>query len=112
MIGEELIEEKPVTLSETLEILKKRKKKGELEFGQRLTYDYTQKFSKLSDKKSRELVDKLLEIEKIREHQAVTLANLMPETKDDVRLIFSKERTSLTDELIEQILNIINEYQK
>lgn len=112
MIGEELIEEKPITLSEALEILEKRKEKGELEFGQRVAYDYTQKFTKLSPDKSCELVDNLLKIEKVRDYQAVTLANLMPETKDGVRLVFAKERTSLTEDLIEQILSIINEYRK
>ncbi|MBS3814986.1 MAG: DNA-directed RNA polymerase subunit F [Hadesarchaea archaeon] len=112
MIGKELIDETPVTLSKTLAILKERKEEGELEFGQRLTYDYAQKFVKMNEEKAEELVEGLMDIEKVRKHQAVTIANLMPETKDDIRLIFAKERTSLTDELIEEILSVIDEYRK
>lgn len=48
------------------------------------------------------MMKELLEIEKIRKHQAVILANNMPETKQDIRLIFAKERTSLQEETIEK----------
>lgn len=111
MIGEEIIEETPITFSETLEILEERKEEKELEFEQRLAYDYVQKFSKLSSKKAKELVNELMEIEKIRNHQAIILVNNMPETKQDIRLIFAKERTSLNDETIEKILEIIEKYK-
>lgn len=111
MIGEEVTEETPVTFSESLEILEERKKEKELEFEQRLAYDYVQKFSELSAKEAKELVDELLEIDKIRKHQAIVLVNNMPGTKQDIRLIFAKERTSLNDETIEEILEIIEKYK-
>lgn len=112
MIGKEVVEESPVTLAKVLEILRKRKKKGELGFGQRMAYDYAQKFASLSVKKAEKLVDDLIDTEKVMEHQAAVLANLMPETRSDVRLIFAKERTSLTDEDIDEILEIIDGYRE
>lgn len=111
MIGDEVQKEEPVSFSEALEILKDRKKEKELEFEQRLAYDYVQKFSQLSPKKTKEMMKELLEIEKIRKHQAVILANNMPETKQDIRLIFAKERTSLQEETIEKILDTIDSYR-
>lgn len=112
MIGKGVKKEKPVTLAEAYEILKERKKEGELEYGQSLTYDYTQKFASLDSKKVRELIKELLGIEKVREHQAVFLADMMPETEEDVRLIFAKERTSLSDDDVKQILEIVGKYRK
>lgn len=112
MIGDEVKEETPITFPEALEMLGDRKEEKELEFEQRLAYDYLQKFSLLPLEKAKELIQDLLEIEKIRKHQAVILANNMPEIKQDIRLIFSKERTSLREEAIEKILEIIEEYRE
>ncbi|MFW5913329.1 MAG: RNA polymerase Rpb4 family protein [Candidatus Hadarchaeota archaeon] len=112
MIGDEVRERRPVTFSESLEILKNKKEEKELEFEQRLAYDYVQKFSQLSTEKTKELLSDLLEIEKIRDHQAVILANNMPETKEDIDLIFAKERTSLREETVDQILDIVDKYRE
>lgn len=112
MIGDEVESRRPVTFSESLEILEKKKEEKELEFEQRLAYDYVQKFSQLPAEKAKELVKELLEIEKIRDHQAVILTNNMPEEKEDIRLIFAKERTSLREETIDQILEIIDKYRE
>ncbi len=111
MIGDEIIEEKPISFAETLDILEDKKKGEELEFEQRLAYDFVQKFSQLSVEKTEEMMEELLEIPKIRKHQAVILANNMPETKEDIRLIFAKERTTLREETVEDILEIINNYR-
>lgn len=111
MIGDEIKEKNPITFAEALEILKEKEDEKELEFEQRLAYDFVQKFSPLSPEKTEKLVKDLLDIEKVREHQAVILANNMPETKEDINLIFSKERTSLREETIERILDIINNYR-
>ncbi len=111
MIGDEVVEETPISFAETLEILEEKKEGEELEFEQRLAYDFVQKFSQLPIDKTKEMMDELLEIPKIRKHQAVILANNMPETKEDVRLIFAKERTTLREETVEKILEIINNYR-
>lgn len=111
MIGDEINEENPITFAETLEILEEKKKDEELEFEQRLAYDFVQKFSQLSAEKTKELIEELLDIPKVRNHQAVILANNMPETKEDIRLIFAKERTSLREETVEEILEIIEKYR-
>ena len=69
MIGKGVSKEKSATLAEVLEILEKQKKMGELEYGQRLTYDYAQKFAKLDAKKARELMGELLKLGNIREQR-------------------------------------------
>ena len=111
-MGKEVTDEKPVPLAKVLEILEKQKKRGELEYKQRLTYDYSQKFAELDVKKVEELIGELLKLEKIRGHQAVALVDLMPERKEDIELIFAKERTRLEEEDIKKILELINKYRK
>jgi len=111
MIGDELLDESPVSFSKTLEILEEKKENEGLEFEQRLAYDFVQKFTQLSAEESKEMIDELLEIPKIRDHQAVILANNMPKTKEDIELIFAKERTTLREDTIEEILDIIDDYQ-
>ena len=101
-----------MTLAEVFELLEKQKKRGELEYGQRLTYDYTQKFAKLDAKKARELMEELLKLGNIREHQAVALVDLMPETEEDVQLIFAKERTRLGEGDIKKLLELIKKYRE
>lgn len=112
MIGKEVTDEKSVALAKVLEILKKQKKRGELEYKQRLTYDYAQKFAELNIKKAGELIGELLKLEKIRTHQAIALVDLMPERKEDVELIFAKERTKLEEEDIKKILELIDKYRE
>ena len=112
LIGKGVSNERPMTLAEVLEILEKQKKRGELEYGQRLTYDYAQKFAKLDVKKARELMEELLKLGNIREHQAVVLVDLMPETEEDVQLIFAKERTRLGEEDIKKLLELIDKYRE
>ena len=48
MIGKGVKEEKPVSLSDFYAILKARKKGCDIDYGLRLTYDYSQKFVPLS----------------------------------------------------------------
>ena len=112
LIGKGVSNERPMTLAEVLEILEKQKKMGELEYGQRLTYDYAQKFAKLDVKKARELMEEFLKLGNIREHQAVMLVDLMPETEEDIQLIFAKERTRLGEEDIKKLLELIGKYRE
>ncbi len=112
MIGKRVVKEKPVPLAEVLGILEKVKKQGELEYWQRLTYDYAQKFAEPKPKEAKELMEELMKMEKIREHQAVAIVDLMPKTKEDIELIFSKERTKLEDPEVKKILEIVKKYNE
>ncbi len=112
MIGKRVVKEKPVPLAEVLGILEKTKKHGELEYWQRLTYDYAQKFAELKPEEAKELTEELMKMEKIREHQAVAIVDLMPKTSEDIELIFSKERTKLEDDEVKKVLEIVKKYNE
>ncbi|MEM2889819.1 MAG: RNA polymerase Rpb4 family protein [Candidatus Hadarchaeum sp.] len=110
MIGKRVVKEKPVPLAEVLGILEKVKKEGELEYWQRLTYDYAQKFAKVKPKEAQELMEELLKMDKIKEHLAVAIIDLMPESKEDLELLFSKERVKLEEDEANRVLELVKKY--
>jgi DNA-directed RNA polymerase subunit F len=109
MIAKSLSEEKPISNSEAKTILDKLAKSvKELNYEQRIAADYLSKFPGLSAKKSKKLVEELLELnQKIKPDLAVKIADLQPKDEEDVRAIFAKERFTLTKEEIKAILGLV-----
>lgn len=95
---EEIIKEGLITDAEAQEILKERKKEIELGYEQKNALDYLRKYSKLTDKKAKKLIEELSKITKLRERQVISIVNLLPEGNDDLRLILEKDYNLLTDE--------------
>ncbi|HHF55719.1 MAG TPA: RNA polymerase [Thermoplasmatales archaeon] len=101
---------KIVLLSEVKEMLSKLSKERELNREQKIALEHSEKVVKLSAKKSRELVEKLLEIGKIDEKKACKIADLLPKEKEEVVAIFAKETYIPSDDEIEQILEVVRQY--
>lgn len=112
MIGKRVVSQTPVPLAEVKEIISKRKKEGELSYEQNLTLEYCKKFSKLSPGDAEKLIEELAKMDKLSRSNTVELADLMPKTADEVKLIFSKEHFVLGDEDISSILELLNKYRK
>lgn len=108
----EIKSEEPITLAEAEALLKKRKEE-EMRYEQKASYEYVHKFSELSKKEAKELVEKLLDLDlvKVKKEHAVKIADLLPENKDDLRAIFAKERFSLKSDEMEQILEVVDQYR-
>lgn len=112
-----IISEKIVSLSEVKNILKDKKKEYSDEekeqfYEQKRALDHATKAAKLSVKD----VDKLIEEIKslglsLTEDQMVKMADLLPETVDDVRAIFAKERFRYGEDDIKKILDIVAKYR-
>ncbi|MDO5851056.1 MAG: RNA polymerase Rpb4 family protein [Methanobacteriaceae archaeon] len=119
MIGKNIIDSKPITISEAKEILdekiqEKVKEDGQLDdhvftYEQNLTIDYVTKFAKLSSDEAKELTKKLEEL--ITLPQAIKIVDIMPEDIQDLRLIFSKERGTIEKETLEEVLNLVDQYR-
>ena len=107
-----ILNEKIISLAEVKEILEEKSKEGELKYEQRLTLDYVSKFAKIKSGKKEKLIKELMEtVDKVKERQAIKIFDLLPETPDDLRVIFAKERFSLTESEIKKILEIVDEYR-
>jgi len=114
MIVKEVVSEKLLTLAEAKNILNKikraRTKEEELRYEQRRALEHANKFAKIDAKSSRTLVNQLLKLEKMKENIAIRIADIMPKTRDELRSIYAKERYTLGEEELEQILNLVKKH--
>ncbi|HWR26060.1 MAG TPA: RNA polymerase Rpb4 family protein [Methanosarcina sp.] len=114
MIVKEVISEELLTLAEVKEILsgiaEERREQGlEIAYGFRKALHHAEQFSKTSGTKSRELVNKLLKLEKMKPVIAIRIADIMPQSRDEVRSIYAKEKYTLSNEELDQILDYVLE---
>jgi DNA-directed RNA polymerase subunit F len=114
MIVKEVVSEELLTLAEVKEILSKiaeerREQDIEIAYGFRKALNHADQFSKTSGKKSRELVNKLLLLEKMKPVIAIRIADIMPQSRDEVRSIYAKEKYTLSNEELDQILDYVLE---
>lgn len=100
--------EKPVSWVEVKKILSKKEK--ELGYEQRNTLEYMKKFCKLSAKSTEQMMGELMKMEKLNEKHIMNIANHMPQDLDDIRLIFSNERVSLTPEDKKKIIGVVKKF--
>jgi len=105
-----------ITISEAKEIMeeiaKKRQEEGKLLFETRRALKHLRLFAKLPAEKAKELVEELIKLPQVgRRELAVKLADIMPRVPDEVRIIYAKERVTLTSEQIEEILDVIDKYR-
>lgn len=122
MIVKEIISEELVTLPEVKDLLiqvrderkleKRPDDEEEFELGYELrkAITHVETFSKLDAKQSREMVNKLLELEKMKPEIAMRISDVLPLSNDEIRSIYAKERYTLTEEELKQILDIVLQY--
>ena len=93
----------PVTMAEVKTIVDKMEGKEELKL-------YLKTFTKLSKKDADKVVEdiKALNNMRIKDEDAVKVADFLPKTLEEVRKIFIE--TSLTDEEANAILNVVAKY--
>lgn len=104
-----------ITIAEAKEIMeeiaKKRQEKADLLFETRRALKHLRTFSKLDAKKAKKLVQELLKLPQVAKPElAVKIADIMPKVADEVRTIYMKEKT-LSNEEIEQILEIVEKFR-
>jgi DNA-directed RNA polymerase subunit F len=85
MIVKEVLNEELLTLAEVRELLlriaEERREQGlEVGYGFRKALHHAEQFSKISGEKSRELVNRLLELEKMKPSIAIRIADILPQS--------------------------------
>jgi DNA-directed RNA polymerase subunit F len=110
MIVKTVLEGEGLTLSEVKEIfveLTTPRSEEEFTYEFRRALDHVNTFAKLTASQSRQLVDELKGLEKMKAQIAIRIADIIPLSKDEVRSIYAKERFSLTEAELDEILDII-----
>jgi len=112
-----VMEKKYVTIAEAKNVLdktKKRYKEAEMEmlYEQKRALDHANKADNLNFRDSGSMIKKLSEMElELNEDQIVKIVDLLPETVDDVRAIFAKERFKYGEEEIKKVLDVVAQYK-
>jgi DNA-directed RNA polymerase subunit F len=102
---------KLVSLAEVKNILKKiSKERKELIYEQKIALEHAEKFSKLSAKQTKDLITELMKVEHVEEFHAFKIADILPNTEDDVKAIFAKERYTPNEKEVKTILEIVQKH--
>ncbi len=112
MIVKQVISEELLTLPEVraeLEKIREEREKEDKELGYELrkAISHAEVFAKLSPEKSRELVNELMKLEKMKPEIAIRIADILPLSNDEIRSIYAKERYTLTEQELKQIMDIV-----
>ncbi|MBO4521659.1 MAG: RNA polymerase Rpb4 family protein [Methanomicrobium sp.] len=107
-----IISEERITLPELRSSLQKIEA-ARLESGSEMSYElrrsieHANHLSKETAESSRDLVEKLLELEKMKPDIAYRIASIMPKSRDELRAIYAKERFTLSGEELDEILDLV-----
>ena len=102
---------KIVSLAEVKNILKKiSKERKELIYEQKIALEHAERFARLTAKQTKDLIAELMKVEHVEELQAYKIADILPNTEDDVKAIFAKERYTPNDKEIKTILEIVKKH--
>jgi len=111
MIGEKVLEKRPVPLVEVKNLLSERKKEKDLSYEQDITFKYAKKFSKLSLAQAEKLKAELASIQGLNAETVVKIIDLLPEKKEILQLLIPKD--VVVDEAgLKAILDLCKKYKK
>ncbi|MCZ0863059.1 RNA polymerase Rpb4 family protein [Methanocorpusculum vombati] len=76
----------------------------------RKSIDHADSLGKCDPATANVIIDELNGLEKIRPEIAYRIVNIMPESRDELRAIYAKERYTLLPEDLDQILDILRQH--
>ena len=102
---------KIISLAEVKNIMKKiSKERKELLYEQKIALEHAEKFARLSAKQTKDLISDLQKLDHVEESQAYKIADILPNTEDDIKAIFAKERYTPNDKEVKSILEIVKKH--
>lgn len=115
-IFKETVDEEFLTVSEAKELLQEIEaeragdEERELRYELARAIDHVNRFAVLDPEESRELVDELQELEFVDEPVAYKIADLLPQSRTELRAVFAQERYALEGDELDEILDIVAKY--
>jgi DNA-directed RNA polymerase subunit F len=110
-----IINERPITMTELAEDLATLEKEGvELNFRSNKAKTYLNNFKKVTIEQVEEITKKIeeLEVPRLKDRHMVKIIDILPQNLDEIRMIFTGETTTVADENLKKILDIVKEYVK
>jgi len=99
-----------VSWTEAKAILLKKEKEKELGYEQKNALEHLRKYAKLSSKAMKEMEEELKAIEKLKEKHRVMIMNFLPQSEEELKLIFHNETTLISDEDRKKIVSIAKKF--
>ena len=115
-IFKEKIDEEYLTTAEAKALLSEVEADRALDEDREMRYElaraveHVNRFAALDPEESRELVERLVEFDEIDERTACKIADLLPESRDELRAVFAQERYTLSGDELDEVLNVVAEY--
>lgn len=115
-IFKETLDEEFLTVAEVKELLADLEEERALDEERELPYElartieHVNRFAVLEPAESRELVEKLKELEKVDEETAHKIADLLPRARNEVRAVFAQQRYSLDGDELDAVLDVVAQY--
>lgn len=72
--------------------------------------EHANQFAVLDPEEARSLVEELADIEKVDEATAFKIADLLPQSRTELRSVFAQNRYSLDGDELDEILNVVAKY--
>ncbi|GAA0201662.1 RNA polymerase Rpb4 family protein [Haladaptatus pallidirubidus] len=116
-IFKEKLHEDHLTTAEAKELLADIEQDRALDETREMPYnlsraiEHVNRFAALDAEESHELVDDLLELEKVDEPTAFKIADLLPKDRDELRAIYAQQRFALSGDELDEILNVVAKYE-
>ena len=106
-----VVETKPATMAEARGIMEGREKGAkELGYEQKLSLEHLKSFTHMKEEDAKKFMSDLSSILRMSPETAVQIANILPKTPDELRMIFAREKFSLKEEEINKILDLVKKY--
>lgn len=108
----DIINEEEISIQEARHIMEKRKEEKDLVYDQKICLEYLEKVSKLSPTQITQIKEELSKISILRPRHISMILSILPDTKEEVDMLFSKERTNLKKDEIDSIVGICKKFKK
>jgi DNA-directed RNA polymerase subunit F len=107
----EVLNEEDISILDAKKIMEDRKKVGDLVYEQKICLEYLEKVCKMPATKLKSMLEDLSKIAILKPRYIALIVNMLPDTEEEVGVLFSKERTNLKKEEIKQIVDIVKKYK-
>ena len=106
----EIKEESFVSWHDAKRMLEKKAKDKELGYEQKNALEHLRKFSKITQKAKDDMMTELDKIERLKDKHRVAIVDMLPKDDDDLRIMFSNEIVTVSDEDKKKILSIVKKF--
>ena len=103
--------EKYLTVSEIKKTFKDMSKEQDMDIFQQHSLQHAESFSKISSTDVKKLKKELLELSFVDERHAIKMIDIMPSSVEEVLALYHKDKTTLEEKDIKNILEILGKYK-